>query len=60
MMFLKEKKKGGNKVNLIICGVAFVIMLVYLFVFDKPDAVLKALQSLNPLFFILTRPLKAT
>lgn len=53
MMNLKEKKKGGNKVNLIICGVAFVIMLVYLFVFDKPEAVLKALQSLNPMFFVL-------
>lgn len=47
----KEKKKGGNKLNLIICGIAFIVMLVYLFVFDKPDAVLNALRSLNPLFF---------
>lgn len=47
----KEKKKLGNKLNLIICGIAFVVMLVYLFVFDKPEEVLKALQSLNPLFF---------
>ena len=53
MINLKEKKKLGNKVNLIICGVAFIVMLVYLFVFDKPDAVLKALQSLNPLFLVL-------
>lgn len=53
MIILKEKKKGGNKVNLIICGVAFAVMLVYLFVFDKPEKVLEALQSLNPLFFAL-------
>ena len=50
---MKEKKKGGNKVNLIICGVAFVVMLVFLFVVDDPKEVLKALQSLNPLFFVL-------
>lgn len=53
MIILKEKKKGGNKVNLIICGVAFVVMLVFLFVVDDPKEVLKALQSLNPLFFVL-------
>ena len=47
----KEKKTNGNRLNLIICGIAFVVMLIYLFVFDKPEEVLKALRSLNPLYF---------
>lgn len=48
-----QKKKHGNKLNLIICGIAFVVMLVYLFVFDKPENIIQALQSLNPVFIII-------
>ena len=53
LVILMQKKKHGNKLNLIICGIAFIVMLVYLFVFDKPENILQALQSLNPVFIII-------
>ncbi len=44
-------KKKSNKINLIICGVAFVIMLVVLFS-EGIDNIINALMNLNPLFLI--------
>lgn len=49
----KKKKRLGNKLNLIFCGIAFIVMLVYLFVFDKPEEILKALQAMNPVFIVI-------
>ena len=46
-------KKSGKKLNLIICGIAFVIMIVYLFVFDKPEKVFNSLRAINPWFIII-------
>ena len=46
-------KKIGKKLNLIVCGIAFVIMIVYLFVVDKPEKVFNALKSVNPWFIAL-------
>lgn len=46
-------KKLGKKLNLIVCGIAFIIMIVYLFVFDKPEKVFNALKSVNPWFIAL-------
>ncbi len=45
-------KKKSNKLNLIICGVAFVIMLVVLFS-EGADNIVNALMQLNPLFLLL-------
>lgn len=46
-------KKLGKKLNLIVCGIAFVIMIVYLFVFDKPEKVFNAVKAINPWFIVL-------
>lgn len=46
-------KKLGKKLNLIVCGIAFIVMIVYLFVFDKPEKVFNALQSINPWFIVI-------
>lgn len=45
-------KKKKNKLNLIICGIAFVVMVVFLFV-DGIDNILQAMSELNPLFLLL-------
>lgn len=45
-----EKKKKGKKLNLIICGIAFVVMLAYLFFVDKPENVWNALRNINPIY----------
>lgn len=44
-----DMKKKSNKLNLLICGIAFVIMVVFLFL-DGIDNIFNAMQSLNPLF----------
>jgi hypothetical protein len=45
-------KKKTNKLNLIICGIAFVIMLFVLFS-EGVDNIISALMQLNPLFLLL-------
>ncbi len=45
-------KKKSNKLNLIICGIAFVIMVVVLFM-EGPENIFGALAKLNPLFLVL-------
>jgi hypothetical protein len=46
-------KKKGNKLNLIICGIAFLVMMFYLLFVDKLENVLNALRNINPLYLIL-------
>lgn len=50
---MEKTKKKSNKWNLIICGIAFVVMIVYLLFVDKIDHVVSALKSINPLFIVL-------
>lgn len=50
----KEKKKGkGKKLNLIICGIAFLVMIFYLVFVDGIDTVVSALCDINPLFIVI-------
>lgn len=46
-------KKKSNKLNLIICGIAFVVMVVYLFFVDGVDNLLASLQNINPLYLVI-------
>ncbi len=46
---MKQSKKKNNKFNLIICAIAFIVMLVYLLFVDKPENILNALRKINPL-----------
>lgn len=48
-----KKKKKSNRLNLIVCAVAFVIMIFYLIFVDKVENVVSALQKINPLFIVL-------
>ncbi len=50
---MEKSKKKGVKINLIICAAAFIIMLVYLFAVDKPENIIGALKTINPLFLII-------
>ncbi len=50
---MEKKKGGGKKVNLIICGIAFVVMVIYLLFVDKIDNVVNALRNINPLFIVI-------
>lgn len=50
---MEKSKKKSNKLNLIICGIAFVVMIVYLLFVDKIDHVIGALKSINPVFIVL-------
>ncbi|MBO6301656.1 MAG: flippase-like domain-containing protein [Ruminiclostridium sp.] len=45
-------KKKSNKLNLIICGIAFVIMLIVLFS-EGIDNIINALLQLNPLYLLI-------
>ena len=45
-------KKKSNKLNLIICGVAFLIM-VFVLISEGIDNIINALLQLNPLFLLL-------
>ncbi len=49
----KIKKKKSNKLNLIICGIAFFVMIVYLLFVDKLENVLNALRNINPIFLVV-------
>lgn len=46
---MKKNKKKSNKFNLIICAIAFIVMVVYLLFVDKPENILNALRKINPL-----------
>lgn len=46
----KNVKKKSKKWNLILCAASFVILLVFLFLVDKPDKIFGALKNVNPLF----------
>lgn len=48
-----KKKKKGNKLNLIICGIAFIVMVVYLVFIDGIDNVVAAIRDINPLFILI-------
>lgn len=50
---MEKNKKKSNAFNLIICAVAFVVMMVYLLFVDKPENVLNAIRNINPFFLIL-------
>lgn len=47
------KKKKSKKLNLILCGASFVVMLAFLFFVDKPDKLLVALRKINPMYLVL-------
>lgn len=50
----KEKSnKKSNKLNLILCGASFVIMLAFLFFVDKPDKILNALSNVKAVYLVL-------
>ncbi len=46
-------KKKSNKLNLIICGVAFVVMILYMFFVDKLENLVNSIKSINPLFLVI-------
>jgi len=46
-------KKKSNKLNLIICGVAFIIMLLYMFFVDKLENLVKSITSINPIYLVI-------
>lgn len=43
-------KKKSNKVNLILCGASFIIMLAFLFFVDKPDKIFNAMRNINTVY----------
>lgn len=44
---MKKKKKMGKKLNLIVCAIAFIVMIVYLVFVDSIDNVVAALNRIN-------------
>lgn len=44
---MKKKNKMGKKLNLLVCAIAFVIMIVYLVFVDSIDNVVAALTKIN-------------
>lgn len=46
----QTQNKKSNKLNLIICGIAFVVMVVYLVFVDGIDNIVSALKDINPLY----------
>lgn len=46
-------KKKKSKLNLIICGIAFVVMLLYIFIFDGVDNLVSSIISMNLLFLVI-------
>lgn len=53
VIIMEKTKNKSNVFNLIICGIAFAVMIVYLLFVDKIDHVIGALKSINPLFIVL-------
>ncbi|MBQ8171414.1 MAG: flippase-like domain-containing protein [Oscillospiraceae bacterium] len=49
----KNKKKKSNKLNLIICGIAFLVMVFYLIFVDGVDNIIKAISNINPIFILI-------
>lgn len=43
-------KKNSKKINLILCGASFIIMLAFLFFVDKPDKIFNALRNVNTVY----------
>ncbi len=48
-----KKKKKSNRLNLIICGIAFVVMIIYLLFVDGVDKIVEAICDINPIFIII-------
>lgn len=46
-------KKKKSKLNLIICGVAFVVMLLYIFFIDGVDNLTASITAMNPVFLVI-------
>ena len=46
-------KKKSNKLNLIICGIAFIVMLLYMFFVDKIENLVNSITSINPVFLLI-------
>lgn len=46
----ENSKKKGNRLNLILCGASFIIMLAFLFFVDKPDKIFNALRNVNMIY----------
>lgn len=46
-------KKKNNKLNLIICGFAFVVMLLYIFCFDGVENLVRSITTVNFGFLLL-------
>ncbi len=46
-------KKKNNKLNLIVCGIAFVVMLVYIFCFDGVENLVHSIAAVNFGFLLL-------
>lgn len=46
--------KKSKRLNLIICGAAFIIMIVYLFFVDNPTDIINALASAKPQYMLLS------
>lgn len=44
---MNQKKKLGKKLNLIICAIAFIVMIIYLVFVDSIDNVVSALTKIN-------------
>lgn len=45
-------QKKSQRINLIICAIAFVVMIVVMLFVDKPENLLNAFLALNPLFLV--------
>lgn len=45
-------KKKSQRINLIICAVAFVVMIVVMLFVDKPENLLNAFLAVNPVYFV--------
>ncbi|MBQ2798511.1 MAG: flippase-like domain-containing protein [Ruminiclostridium sp.] len=50
---MKEKKKSSNKLNLIICGIAFVVMVLYIVFVDGVDNLINSIQQFNVGFLFI-------
>lgn len=50
---MKEKKKSSNKLNLIICGIAFVVMVLYIVFVDGVDNLINSIRQFNVVFLLI-------
>lgn len=46
-------KKKSNKINLIICAAAFVVLIVYMLFVDDPQAIIDAMSTINVGFLLI-------